>query len=398
MNVRSEIKFNYKMGTTFFCALIILLTSCKYSIKLVEKSSYKLSLPAQASTVSNFQGKDVILWFDDEHSKIHIKSLFDKSLDSSMSIPINKSGQYDCRMAPQQGVWITKLTFSDVGSILCTEYNSKDIVEIRNDSIFSYTYNLPYKDFSRSGGFASNIIQFGDTLVLNLSSISNHFQPEEPRTICITNWRGSNPKYHFLHPLPSAGSKEYPVFGWIPMNYLAVKDGMFYSSFEYSDSIFISRLDGGSQTRIDASAHIPLNNSYFKNPDEYFKHPHLDRFKDLEKYHRLIYDPYNKLFYRIIARKTILESNEDNLVVNFKPFQILVFDSDFKKIDEIDFTDKYLFRWVYPTSKGLLVGYNENPMEKATVERIVLFNVKKRRQFGKSEFSKTNQSVGKSHP
>lgn len=76
-------------------------------------------------------------------------------------------------------------------------------------------------------------------------------------------------------------------------------------------------------------------------------------------YHDILYDKYRKVFYRVVTQANDFY-NIDGTVTEFfsQPFSIIIFDEDYKILDELYFQNGiYDFTKILVTKDGLLIGH-----------------------------------------
>ncbi len=127
-------------------------------------------------------------------------------------------------------------------------------------------------------------------------------------------------------------------------------------AFSASDSIYILKNDKVVSRHLCKSKFVKQRHAY---PDDSVGHfSYLERYEVTEPRNiSIIYDPYRKYYYRIVAHGIEFEK-EDGMTVNTifdKPWSLIIMDKNFKILDEIIFDNKKFLPVAFPAADGLLI-------------------------------------------
>lgn len=96
-------------------------------------------------------------------------------------------------------------------------------------------------------------------------------------------------------------------------------------------------------------------------------------------YKGLVYDKFNKMYYRIAWHPIREYENKDGITtkkLDDKPWSLIVINKDFKQTDEIVFDQNiYNYYYVFPTSKGIMIQNKKNTITETRTIGFTLFQL-----------------------
>jgi len=211
---------------------------------------------------------------------------------------------------------------------------------------------MPSSDFS---GTKSLQTFYSSPIILNLSENTN-----EP--------------YSYFGKWPDDyNSAEYPNN---PINNFTVTEDDIVISFYNNENVYSSRNDAFFLAKSNFSSKKGVttfeSNSLNSNPELEFKVFHLD-----EGYLDILYDPFQKLYYRVFKKEqhSVSESSETNPHKLEAEWSLLILDLDFKVKGEVLFPAKvYNYMNIIPTKTGLMIS-KENIYAKTYDENTLNFDI-----------------------
>ncbi len=140
---------------------------------------------------------------------------------------------------------------------------------------------------------------------------------------------------------------------------LCRKDDELLVSFNPDSMIYIYDLEGNLKKSVEVSSKyvneiLPPDQEKSRNPNFSMQYQITSPL-----YHNVLYDKYRKVFYRIVTQSNDFY-NLDGTVTDYfaQPFSIIIFDEEYKILDELYFQNGiYDFTKIFVTKDGLLVGH-----------------------------------------
>ncbi len=339
----------------FYLPVFFIACSAENSHDFNLKFSKSLSFPLDTlSSRSAFEflemeDKAVFVWVNSESSSIKINSVFDKSIDSTIYLKHFEKRSYSCWAAPKTGIFITGLGLLDGSdNLLMKEHGNNKLIEVRHDSAVAFDVGAKDKELSTT---YSKINHDGDYLLINVRGGKEFYSHS---VLLVKNFGSRDQTSELLHPFPNLDFTRNPYLT-IPSSVI-VHDKV-YTSFAYEDSIHVYDITNGINHKVEAKTDSALNIKKLKENEHI--NDRVQFVNDDEYYTFLIYDEFRDLFYRIAVLRGEKVLDDLPSTWSHKPWKLLVFNSKFQKLKEIDFTGfDYWYREVYPTREGLIIGKN----------------------------------------
>ena len=374
---------------------IICFCSCKNAankkVKFIESQNVEITFPAtivEHYGIQNFSTHHVeyITYVDTFDLSLNLRPLFD-SLEDVIKISLKEANLIhkvqngiSYNIQSLDSIFIlyentnTISLISSEGLVINT-WQFSQFINKHNDNESSYEYTLvsmvrnPLKFYNNT--FFINAVR-NDIILNNEENLRKYFETYPEIAININSYKIN----HIMLPWPNnyQNSKEFFRDYW-PQTCTNKKGKIIYS-FAKNHTLFVYDC---STKKIEKHK---TESSYFDNfntypVDKIGNMSYLKKYMVQEStYKGVIYDDYNKLYYRIAWHPVHEYENEDGITVNElddKKWSIIVINENFEQIDEIEFNQEiYNYYYIFPTSKGLMI---QNKRKTTTETRTIGFTL-----------------------
>ncbi len=299
--------------------------------------------------IIELDGKSLLVYFDRNTSTVHLKSLYDNSVDSMIIPEIEQVAQYKCWSAPESGIFFTNfLVVDSTGCFLGTEYQTNRIVQICKDSLKPIEVDISDKSISTT---YSSIQYDGNKTLIPIRGGKDFFS----YSVALVEGLGtSQQQSQFHHPYPNSKLLRDP---YLTQTSSILAYDRIYTSFAFDDSLHITDLETGKFWKMKAATAQQLKFQVNENLEPISDR--VEHIRKIEYYSHLIHDPYRELFYRVavVTSDTVLGGIQPTWF--HKPWKLLVFNNDLQKLKEVDFTGfDNCYREVLVSREGLYLGKN----------------------------------------
>jgi hypothetical protein len=229
-----------------------------------------------------------------------------------------------------------------------------NLFDILKETEFLFTYGLTVEDPE------NNLSLKNDVLVSYVLPQKSFFWEKEFYEKPLLALLSPNDKtVKFLNiKYPKQASPDN-LFGYLLRPYTLVLDDELIYNFPFSSKVYkynfssMKMKETDIQSRFTENISNTLNFNKFKGDIRSIAI--VDHSFNSLNFHKLVYDPYKKVFYRI--HNSIPFENEGKKIRNY---YLCVFDSSFHKIGEIELEKNLFIHSYFPTQKGILIQIMNN--------------------------------------